>query len=81
MPEKKMGRPIKGKEPKTESLQLRITKTTAEQLRECAERLEISRRNKNRVLAALTSKPTLYPNRTRKSGKSIIPRFRVLHKR
>ncbi len=43
MPEKKMGRPIKGKEPKTESLQLRITKTTAEQLRECAERLEISR--------------------------------------
>ncbi len=43
MPEKKKGRPIKGKEPKTESLQLRITKTTAEQLRECAERLEISR--------------------------------------
>ena len=43
MPEKKMGRPIKGKEPKTESLQLRITKTTAEQLQECAERLEVSR--------------------------------------
>ena len=38
-----MGRPIKGKEPKTESLQLRITKTTAEQLQECAERLEVSR--------------------------------------
>ena len=39
----RMGRPIKGKEPKNVSLQLRITKKTADELKECSEILKISR--------------------------------------
>ncbi len=37
------GRPIKGEEPKNISLQLRISKKTADELKECAEILKVSR--------------------------------------
>ena len=37
------GRPVKGEEPKNISLQLRISKKTADELKECAEILKISR--------------------------------------
>lgn len=37
------GRPIKGEEKKSVRIEIRITESKAEQLKECAERLNISR--------------------------------------